>query len=105
MQPCVHFALRLMGVRTEVGRVQVLNTCGQYMGEVRRAVAEAHDFTTGRPITIMPPPPLLVLFSFFSFQTTGQSTSSLKSIDFTIFLSSEFVSLTSIREEEIRVGE
>ena len=102
MRTCVHFALRLMGVRTEDGRVQVLYTCGQYMGEVRRAVAEAHDFTTGRPITIMPPPPLLV---FFSFQTTGQSTSSLKSIDFTIFLSSEFVSLTSLREEEIRVGE
>ena len=27
---------------------------GQYMEEVRRAVGRAHDFTTGRPITIMP---------------------------------------------------
>ena len=78
------------------------------MGEVRRAVGEAHDFTTGRPITIMTPPLLILLFVFFFTNfvfASGQSTSSLKSIDFAIFLSSEFVSLTSIREEEIRVGE
>ena len=106
MRPGVHFVL---GVRIEDGRVQVLYTCGQYMGEVRRAVGEAHDFTTGRPITIMTPPLLILLFVFIFFTNfvfaTGQSTSSLKSIDFAIFLSSEFVSLTSIREEEIRVGE
>ena len=82
----VHFALSLVEVRKveckycthaamctlctvsggcEDGKVQVLYTCGQYMGEVRRAVGEAHDFTTGRPITIMTPPLLILLFVFF----------------------------------------
>ena len=77
----VHFALSLMGVRTEDGKVQVLCTCGQYMGEVRRAVAEAHDFTTGRPITIMPPPPLLILLLFVFFFSNYRPVNQLPQVN------------------------
>ena len=41
-------------VETGSTRQRAVLGIGQYMEEVRRAVGRAHDFTTGRPITIMP---------------------------------------------------